>query len=126
MSDRSCQFDAYLIVDWSANNRPKRGKDSIWYCLLERIDGRMEMRIDNPATRAVAIRQISEHLTELAGRARSTLIGFDFAYGYPQGFGTTLQLPRIAPWRSIWDLLSQRLHDDEHNRNNRFDVARKI
>ncbi|MEC8241760.1 MAG: hypothetical protein VX084_11510, partial [Planctomycetota bacterium] len=23
-------FDAYLFIDWSANSRPKRGKDSIW------------------------------------------------------------------------------------------------
>lgn len=33
------QFDAYLMVDWSANNSPKKGKDSIWYCLLEHVDG---------------------------------------------------------------------------------------
>jgi precorrin-8X/cobalt-precorrin-8 methylmutase len=126
MNNRTCEFDAYLIVDWSANNRPKRGKDSIWYCLLERVDGRMEMRVENPETRALAIRQISAHLTELAGRSRSTLVGFDFAYGYPQGFGSTLQLSSNATWRAIWDLLSSRVHDDERNRNNRFEVAARI
>jgi hypothetical protein len=27
-------FDRYVTVDWSANNRPKTGKDSIWICNL--------------------------------------------------------------------------------------------
>ncbi len=126
MSNEQCQFDAYLIVDWSANNRPKQGKDSIWYCLLERVDGRMEPRIENPETRALAIQQISTHLTELAGRSRSTLVGLDFAYGYPQGFGPALQLQASATWHAIWDFVSSHIQDDERNRNNRFDVAARI
>ena len=27
------EFDAYLMVDWSASSRPVTGADSIWYCL---------------------------------------------------------------------------------------------
>ncbi len=29
-TDSKTLFDAYIFVDWSANNSPKRGKDSIW------------------------------------------------------------------------------------------------
>ena len=27
-------FDAYLMVDWSAEARPKLGRDSIWLALV--------------------------------------------------------------------------------------------
>jgi hypothetical protein len=30
------QFDAYVMVDWSANAKPKSGKDSIWWCIGRR------------------------------------------------------------------------------------------
>jgi hypothetical protein len=30
------EFDAYLMVDWSASSRPVTGTDSIWYCLMVR------------------------------------------------------------------------------------------
>ena len=30
------EFDAYLMVDWSASSRPVTGADSIWYCLVVR------------------------------------------------------------------------------------------
>ena len=36
-------FDAYLIVDWSANATPKRGADSIWY-YLQTGHGETELR----------------------------------------------------------------------------------
>jgi len=29
-------FDAYVMVDWSAESRPKTGADSIWWMCLER------------------------------------------------------------------------------------------
>ena len=34
--DDSPLFDRYLAVDWSANNRRKLGKDSIWSCVADR------------------------------------------------------------------------------------------
>ncbi|MGA2716845.1 MAG: hypothetical protein ABSG41_27465 [Bryobacteraceae bacterium] len=53
------EFDEYLIVDWSANSCPKRGKDSIWYCLLCRRKGLLEtITLENqppiPSTIALA------------------------------------------------------------------------
>ena len=29
-------FDQYMIIDWSAANSPKRGKDSIWIARADR------------------------------------------------------------------------------------------
>ena len=29
-------FDTYVMVDWSAESRPKRGADSIWLARLQR------------------------------------------------------------------------------------------
>jgi hypothetical protein len=39
------EFDAYLMVDWSACSRPARGTDSIWY-RLTRTDSRLSIAAD--------------------------------------------------------------------------------
>jgi len=128
MNSEACyQFDAYLIVDWSANNKPKRGKDSIWYCLLERLNGKTRFtRIENPSTRMIAFEQIRGHLVDLAARRRATLLGFDFPYGYPRGFARALNITSVQPWRHIWDLLHSWVVDDARNRSNRFEVAARL
>ena len=43
-------FDAYLVVDWSAESRPKEGPDSIWFCFKHPGDEIVE----NPSTRVAA------------------------------------------------------------------------
>ncbi len=122
------QFDAYLTVDWSANNCPNTGVNSIWYCLLERADNGREARrlLRNPPTRAQAFQEVSRLLVELAARRRSTLVGFDFAYGYPTGFSRALKMNGAAPWRNVWNRLTNDIRDDESNRSNRFEVAGAI
>jgi hypothetical protein len=45
-------FDHYIAVDWSANNKPKRGEDSIWVGTTVGGDHRMETL--NPSTRRQA------------------------------------------------------------------------
>jgi hypothetical protein len=55
------------------------------------------------------------------------LIGFDFAYGYPSGFATSLKLLSDSPpWRRVWDELARRIEDSPDNRNNRFVVAAEL
>jgi len=116
-------FDAYVIVDWSANQRPKCGKDSIWYCVLERTAGGYTWVIENPGTRVEASQRLAAHLVDLAARGRATFMGFDFAYGYPRGFAAALGLDG---WRSTWDFLIAKIKNDDQNRNNRFAVAAQI
>ncbi len=122
------QFDAYIMVDWSANNTPKKDADSIWYCVLERTDdGTTSITaLENPTTRISAVREVTDILIQLARRQRSTLIGFDFPYGYPTGFAAALNINSGPPWQAVWSLLSSRIVDSDKNRSNRFQVAAEL
>lgn len=116
-------FDAYVIVDWSAAARPVQGADSIWIaCLERRSDGLVPLLLANPPTRAEAMARLADLLSDLISRDRVTLVGFDFAFGYPEGFAGRLRAD--APdWRSVWKELSARIRDEDDNTNNRFAVA---
>jgi len=120
-------FDAYLMVDWSANSRPKGGKDSIWYCLLYRRNELLEtVALKNPRTRSEAVQEIRTHLFQLAQQRLQTLVGFDFPYGFPSGFAAAAGLPTDEPWRRAWAYLQERIKDEPDNRNNRFEVAAEL
>lgn len=110
-------FDAYLVVDWSANSRPKVGKDSIWLAYHEGTT-----TVLNIPTRFAARVQIEQLLTEAVGRGLRVLACFDFPYAYPKGYADALGLPG-TPWRAIWQELARLIEDDSSNRNNRWGVA---
>ncbi len=116
-------FDACIIVDWSAAARPVQGADSIWIsCLERRSDGVVPVLLANPPTRAEAVARLADLLSDLISRDRVTLVGFDFAFGYPQGFAGRLRAD--APdWRAVWKELAARIRDEDDNANNRFAVA---
>jgi precorrin-8X/cobalt-precorrin-8 methylmutase len=109
------RFEHYVIVDWSAANRPKTGRDSIWIC-HRGPDGE---RVDNPPTRHEAKRLLGEILAAIAARGERALFGFDFPFGYPKGFAARLGLGG-PPWRAVWDEIAAGLADGEDNRNDRF------
>jgi len=111
-------FDAFVMVDWSAANVPRTGRDSIWICWL---DSRGE-RLVNPATRHQARTLLADWLAEPLARGERVLIGFDFPFGYPAGFAARLGLSG-PPWRAVWEEIAHLINDDERNSNNRFDVA---
>jgi precorrin-8X/cobalt-precorrin-8 methylmutase len=111
-------FDVIAMVDWSAANVPRQGRDSIWIC-WQGPDGE---RVQNPSTRLAAKALLAEWLTIASGRGERVLLGFDFPFGYPVGFAARLGL-KGTPWRAVWDEIARLVVDDEHNRNNRFDVA---
>jgi hypothetical protein len=115
-------FDAYVMVDWSANARPKTRRDSVWYSVLTRERGGPVPTCGNPATRQKAIEEITGILGGFSERKVSTLIGFDFPYGYPSGLAKALNLPG-KPWRAVWDAITARVEDHADNSNNRFEVA---
>jgi len=113
-------FDRYVVVDWSAANRPRLGTDSIWICCLG-ADGACLTR--NPPTRGRAKDVLRDLLVSAVGRRERVLAGFDFPYGYPAGLAAALGLDGAA-WRAIWDLLLAKIADDPAaNENNRFEVA---
>lgn len=113
-------FDRVVVVDWSANSTPKLGRDSIWIAVHDASD---DSSIVNLPTRAAAI----EFLTDLieTDPPRSTLIGVDFSLGYPAGTAAALGLVG-AEWSAMWDLLADRITDDDRNANNRFSVAAEL
>jgi hypothetical protein len=118
------EFDAYLMVDWSASSRPVTRKNSIWYCLLDpSSDGPPVVALENPSTRHQAIAEIKVILRDLASQEKSVLVGFDFPFGYPKGFAAALGLTDAPPWLSVWRELSSRIIDRDDNTDNRFEVA---
>jgi precorrin-8X/cobalt-precorrin-8 methylmutase len=116
-------FDSYLMVDWSAANSPRRGRDSIWLYHLQRRGERLiEVERSNPSTRRDAEASLRTTLLGAVAAKRSLLLGCDFSFGYARDFARQLRLTG-PPWRAVWDEIAGRLQDDERNRNNRFDVA---
>ncbi len=114
-------FDRFLVVDWSAASRPTTGPDSIWIADLD--DTAPAPTLSNPATRRGAEELIRSAIEE-AEHVRS-LVAIDVGLGYPSGTATTLGL-RGDPWRATWERIAARLHDDDRNRNDRFDVAAEL
>jgi hypothetical protein len=115
-------FDRYVTVDWSASNRPRRGRDSIWICSLGPTG---EPQTTNPATRRGAESQIRDLLIEAVGLGERVLVGFDFPLGYPSNLSAALALEGPA-WRAIWEYLRRGLVDADTNASNRFEVAARI
>ncbi len=112
-------FDRIVTVDWSANSTPKTGKDSIWIAVLD-IE-RDEITTANISTRSTAI----DRLAELFAGPERVLVGVDFSLGFPVGTAQALELEG-TPWAAMWKLLSESIEDDDHNRNNRFELAASL
>jgi hypothetical protein len=119
-------FNAYVMVDWSAAATAKTGKDSIWIGVLKRdIRFRPTFEAFNPPTRAAAEKQLVEVMADLRRRNDRSLIGFDFALGYPAGTADLLKL-KAPTWEAMWSFLSANVVDKPDNTNNRFAVASKM
>ena len=111
-------FDSYIMVDWSAAAVPRRGPDSIWLCHLSA--GRVHL--ENPETRLAARDRLAHLLAAELAAGRSVLAGFDFPFGYPEGFAAQLG----GDWRRVWQLLGEWLVEGGDNANNRFAVASRL
>lgn len=118
-------FDAYIFVDWSANNSRKLGKDSIWIAEAIAIGRRLRWPFPdegcfNAPTRAIAVDVIRDRLAEHIARARRVLVCFDFAYGYPD----CGEFRKLAPNSLVFaQRIAKLLEDRDDNRSNRFEVA---
>lgn len=116
-------FDRYLAVDWSASSKPARGGDSIWIAEGGWSADRTWNERDplNCATRIEALAHLEARLT-FFGR---TLVGFDFAFGYPAGFARFLP-GGGEPWLRTAEYLARTIEDSPRNANNRHAVAAEI
>jgi precorrin-8X/cobalt-precorrin-8 methylmutase len=119
-------FDSYLMVDWSAANTPRRGRDSIWLCHLARRGGVLEASTpENIATRQAAHERMRAILADECEHDRSALVGCDFPFSYASGLAGRLGLSGPA-WRAVWDEIASHLKDGPDNANNRFAVAARL
>ncbi|NRA30425.1 MAG: cobalamin biosynthesis protein CbiG [Parvularculaceae bacterium] len=115
-------FDGYMAVDWSAANQPTKGKDSIWIAWAAPRTGDLE--VANIPTRHAAMQLIEGRVREALAVGHRLLLGFDFAFGYPDGFAQTLT--GKAGWQSVWQAWHDAVEDGEDNRSNRFQVASDV
>lgn len=125
-------FDVYLAVDWSSANSPSPSrptKDAIW------VGERLAPGVDDFAspgeayfrTRAQCFERLRGRLLRHASRGLRVFLGFDFAYGYPASFASTLGRDEDnAPWRYVWNELSRLISNADDNENNRFEVAAQL
>ncbi|XOY56960.1 MAG: gephyrin-like molybdotransferase Glp [Rhodobacterales bacterium] len=115
-------FDTVLIVDWSGGNdrgtRPK--KDAIWTGIARA--GLAEDPVYH-RNRQLAEDWIIRFLAAELSAGRRVLAGFDFAFGYPTGFGRMLTGTN-DPF-AIWDWFAAHVQDSPQA-NNRFDLAGQI
>jgi len=110
------------MVDWSGGNDrgPKPTKDAIWVG-VSRAD-----QDDDPRyfrNRQVFSAWMEDFLEAELAAQRRTMVGFDFPFGYPAGFGRHLT-GSDDPLR-LWTWFADRI-EDTPTANNRFDVAGQI
>jgi hypothetical protein len=127
-------FDHYIMIDWTGgNSRRVNRPDAIWVASGEGTA--TAPSIDNPASRSEATALVLEKLKSV-GSEKHVLVCFDFAYGYPAGFGTSLvgEPVSLPSWLGVWRYIQDRIKDDlgrklgnrPSNKSNRFAVASEI
>lgn len=115
--------DTVIVVDWSATNVPSPAKpsaDAIWIAIAQQGG----VAVSYHRTRAAAEVALVDVLDTEAAAGRRVLAGFDFPFGYPQGFAA--KLTGKADVRQVWQWLETHLVDGPENRSNRFELAAGI
>lgn len=115
-------FDTIAVVDWSGGNDrgPTPKKDAIWIAVQQGAMARAPVYCRN---RQVAEAMLADLIRDELAAGRRLCIGFDFPFGYPQGFAAALTGEASA--LAVWDWLEDRITDAAQS-NNRFDVAAAI
>ncbi|GFE65047.1 hypothetical protein KIN_21210 [Litoreibacter roseus] len=115
-------YDRYIAVDWSGGNDtgPTPKADAIWVAVY--TDGPPETPhyIRN---RLLAEEWLTDQISDALANGARLCVGFDFAFGYPDGFGRWLTASDDP--LAVWDWLGERV-EDSPKINNRFDVAAAI
>ena len=116
-------FDTVVMVDWSARSAPspaKPTKDAIFIGVSRR--GREAVTYHR--TRVAAMRALTGLLDGERRAGRRVLAGFDFPFGYPNGFARAVT-GSDDPF-AVWEWLARQITDDARNGNNRWEAARRL
>jgi molybdopterin-guanine dinucleotide biosynthesis protein B len=116
-------FDTVVVVDWSASAAPSPARpsaDAIWIG----VAGTQGEATSYHRTRAEAEAALAALLDAEAAAGRVVLAGFDFPFGYPEGFAARLTGTGTAG--AVRDWLARHLADGSDNSNNRFELAGRI
>ncbi|MDX9719179.1 MAG: hypothetical protein RBU37_00420 [Myxococcota bacterium] len=117
-------FDSYLAVHWSSLQKPKQGRDGVWWAELS-AEGSLETH--NPSTRLTAFEALRARLRTLSEAGARVLLCMDFALGFPRGFAAALGL-EARPWLASWALFEARVQDEQAGRkwNNLYALAAEL
>lgn len=74
-------------------------------------------------TRAATTDYLAARLRALTGAGQRTLVGWDFAFAYPEGLASALGLVEGPAWLAVWREIAARVEDGADNHNNRFAVG---
>jgi hypothetical protein len=122
MASHAGRFDEALVIDWSAAATKSTGADSCWIA-HGGLDARVPITVTNHATRVETMAEIDRRLDRALNRGRRVLVAIDVSFGFAAGAAKTLGLRGRPAWSALWATLEARLHDDDQNRNDRFEVA---
>lgn len=117
-------FDRIIVVDWSARSRPSPPRpvaDAIWTCAAGEVTG------EEPAyhrTRAAAEAALGEAVAAARAAGQRLLVGFDFPFGYPEGFAAIVTGQACAGALHGW--LAAEITDRPDNGNDRFALAARL
>ncbi len=117
-------FDQIIAVDWSSSSTPSSAKpvaNAIY--VGSKVRGQ-PVDVQYFRTRLLAMDAICAMLDRAQDARARVLVGFDFGFGYPQGFAQTLTGKSSA--LGVWDWLAERIEDGPDNKNNRFEVADQV
>ena len=118
-------FDHVFAIDWSARSRPspkKPSPDSIFIAQKDTIETKHHPKYFR--TRLSAYEYLTRELQKNVAKGKRQLVGFDFSFGFPTGFLSSLVGGRNI--KLLWKWFFDEVRDDTNNANNRFLVADKI
>lgn len=115
-------WDTILMVDWSGGNDrgPRPKADAIWIGAVGSDGPEAPVYCRN---RQVAEAWLADRITRERAQGRRVLAGFDFPFGYPEGFARAVTGREDA--LAVWDWLEARI-EDAPKTNNRFEIAGRM
>ena len=109
-------------MDWSSGNDtgPRPRKDAIWAGVSRKGSEEAPVYLRN---RSVAFDWLAALIADETAAARRLIIGFDFPFGYPEGFAR--EITGSNDPLGLWDYYAGAL-EDAPRMNNRFELAGRL